>query len=410
MKTEHHTGTHVQKVARGGNAAKANEAAKASTSKDAEAAGGFSTLLTLLASDQSAPTSLGGESQPPNQLDATEIAPNVAGVSGLGLGLSDSADHSVLLAQLGQGFARPPDGAVAAGTDKGGDPSVRSGRMVHGGLKAGELSEAADEGKTRSGGKIQTELNSTATPGKGEGGVDKKDTQFKTTGHAKPDNLQNQLFSAALESRSDRHVQLTKTAELAELSAQVNRAGGMDGTLRQAERALAKFTTSRSNDSVDGVWGSQALYSGSPQGIEPTNATEGMVAPELMVAEQVKYWISQDVQNAELKIDGFDGLPVDVSITLKGNEASVDFRTDQEGIRDVLQSTETHLKEVLAREGLVLSGMSIGASLQQGSRDSHQGRNPESRRRMEVSPADTPLVGSITTQSAVAGKSIDVFV
>lgn len=402
MKTENHVGTHAQKVTRGSNAPKANDSAKASVTKEADAPGGFLTLLAQLATDQSTPMPPGGDSQAPNELSSTEIAASLVG---------DSSDHSALLAQLGQTFARPIDGAATAGADKGGgDSSVRLGRLVHGGLKAVDLSEAAVDVTTQNSGKTRGEMSSAATLSKGEGGTDAKNLNSKASGHAKPDNLQSHALNASLEARSDMHVRQTQMAELAELSAQANRAGAMDGTLRQAERALAKFTTARASDNVDGVWGSQALFSGSPQGVEPANATEAMVAPELMVAEQVKYWISQDIQNAELKIDGFDGLPVDVSITLKGNEASVDFRTDQEGIREILQSTESHLKDVLAREGLVLSGVSIGASMQQGGRESPQGRGPESRRRIEASLADVPVVGNSRQVQVVAGKSVDVFV
>ena len=84
------------------------------------------------------------------------------------------------------------------------------------------------------------------------------------------------------------------------------------------------------------------------------------VGPEMQVAEQVSYWISQDIQNAELTLDGLGKDPVEVSIRMHGNEAQVSFRTDELQTRDLLQGAASHLKELLQSEGLVLSGVSVG--------------------------------------------------
>lgn len=45
------------------------------------------------------------------------------------------------------------------------------------------------------------------------------------------------------------------------------------------------------------------------------------------VAEQVAYWVNQKTQNAELTLQR-DGHPVEVSVSLSGNEAHVSFRGD----------------------------------------------------------------------------------
>lgn len=85
-------------------------------------------------------------------------------------------------------------------------------------------------------------------------------------------------------------------------------------------------------------------------------------APEAAIADQVGYWIAQGIQNAELSFDGADALPVQVSISLSGNEAHVEFRTDQPETRELLSGSAGHLKDLLHSEGMVLSGLSVASS------------------------------------------------
>jgi flagellar hook-length control protein FliK len=88
----------------------------------------------------------------------------------------------------------------------------------------------------------------------------------------------------------------------------------------------------------------------------------GGVSPDMQVAQQVTYWISQDIQNAELKLDGLGKEVVEVSISMNGNEAHVTFRTDELQARTMLEGATAHLKDLLQSEGLVLSGVSVGTS------------------------------------------------
>lgn len=86
------------------------------------------------------------------------------------------------------------------------------------------------------------------------------------------------------------------------------------------------------------------------------------LTPEEFIAKQVNFWVTQKTQAAELKLDGFGDQPVEVSISLTGNEAQVAFRSDHAGARELLESAMPHLKEMLQSEGLLLSGMSVGTS------------------------------------------------
>ena len=130
------------------------------------------------------------------------------------------------------------------------------------------------------------------------------------------------------------------------------------------------------------------------------------------MAEQVSYWISGKVQNAELRLDVFGREPVDVSISMKGNEAQVEFRTDQPEVRQVLEGALGQLKTLLKDEGLSLAGVFVGSSGQQ-----REGANPSPRQpgdaaarraRVEVSETVTSVKPSGTRP--LAGRSVDLFV
>lgn len=101
-------------------------------------------------------------------------------------------------------------------------------------------------------------------------------------------------------------------------------------------------------------------------------------AAEEALAEQVTYWVNQKVQSAEMTVSR-DGQPVEVSVTLSGNEAQVAFRSDQEQTRQLLDASMAQLSEMLRGQGLVLSGASVGTSARDGrsSGDQPQGRTPK---------------------------------
>nr|WP_315207496.1 flagellar hook-length control protein FliK [uncultured Albidiferax sp.] len=132
-------------------------------------------------------------------------------------------------------------------------------------------------------------------------------------------------------------------------------------------------------------------------------------APEAAVADQVSYWISQGIQNAELTFEGTDAQPVQVSISLSGNEAHVEFRTDQVETRDLLTGSAAHLKDLLQSEGMVLSGLSVGSS-------GAGGTNARERRAPSEAPQKTarpgPEVAAVrpTAPQGSSGRSVDLFV
>ena len=101
----------------------------------------------------------------------------------------------------------------------------------------------------------------------------------------------------------------------------------------------------------------EPTYSGTALGVSGPDFSQSAaltpaMAPDMQVAEQVTYWVTQNVQNAEMKLDGLGHSPVEVSISVQGNEAQIAFRSDEALTRGVLESAGAHLKDMLQREGM----------------------------------------------------------
>lgn len=180
--------------------------------------------------------------------------------------------------------------------------------------------------------------------------------------------------------------------------------------VRRAERTGEK-TDYGQGGNREGGWGHQALLA-TPAAEQSFTMTEptAVMSPEAMVAEQVNYWVGHDVQNAELKLDGMGDSPVEVSISLQGNEARVEFRTDQLEARQVLEGAVSHLKDLLGNEGLVLSGVSVGSSGAEGAA-SQEGKPQQNGRQATVAvPQAQPVDMNARTAPRLSGRSVDLFV
>lgn len=146
-----------------------------------------------------------------------------------------------------------------------------------------------------------------------------------------------------------------------------------------------------------------------PLGADGVVSPQSATTVESFVAEQVTYWIGQDVQTAELKLDGLGADPVEVSISMQGKEAHVAFRTDEVQARDALENATAHLKELLDRQGVVLSGVSVGTS--HSGDASGQGRQSRPDGRRGVVSTREPVAVEAHRPSRVAnGRTVDLFV
>ena len=176
---------------------------------------------------------------------------------------------------------------------------------------------------------------------------------------------------------------------------------------RDAER---KAQPAAPSGSVTGLSWLESSAAGGPSAAPATVMLDaGVVAPETAVARQVHYWVTRGVQNAELQLDAFGGGQVDVHVSVTGNEAQVEFRTDQPDARRLLQDAMPQLRQMLEQEGMSLSGGFVGTSARQD--PAPNGRPPV---RASVSATDSAgePVASIGAGLAnrTAGRTLDVFV
>ncbi|MCZ8293618.1 MAG: flagellar hook-length control protein FliK [Hylemonella sp.] len=161
-----------------------------------------------------------------------------------------------------------------------------------------------------------------------------------------------------------------------------------------------------------GGWSGVAQPEGARMDV-PTVAPDGGLTTEMRVAEQVSYWIGRGAQNAELEVEGLGEGPVKVSIELQGQEARVEFRADQAQTRQVLQDAMPHLRELLEREGLVLSGMSVGTSGSERGDAGQPGQGRQGGRQGQAGVPELPavaLVAAAHRATPLSGRSVDLFV
>jgi flagellar hook-length control protein FliK len=192
---------------------------------------------------------------------------------------------------------------------------------------------------------------------------------------------------------------------------------------------LTKQDKPQSERAGFGLKAAEPTYLGSTLGVSlpdfsQSGAAAPVLAPEMQVAEQVSYWVSHNVQNAELSLDGLGQAPVQVSISVQGNEAQIVFRSDEAATRSLLEGAGSHLKDLLQREGLLLTDVSVGGSGNPGnagnwgnSGNSASGeagggerRGRQNVRQGVIGPLQvTGLDGGIRLR-ADAGRAVDLFV
>lgn len=129
------------------------------------------------------------------------------------------------------------------------------------------------------------------------------------------------------------------------------------------------------------------------------------------LAQRMHVWIAGGVQSAQLQLDAFGAGSVDVRVAVKGDEAVVAFHCDQPQARQLLAQAMPQLEELLAREGLVLSGGFVGASPEQhaGARDGSRERFAAGARSVRAPDAPVPAPGAARAR-ALTGAAVDLFV
>jgi flagellar hook-length control protein FliK len=191
---------------------------------------------------------------------------------------------------------------------------------------------------------------------------------------------------------------------LAEMSAQARQGG------RSAEEGGTASPALGLNTDVGSASFTESLSTAADA--TPTAADGSAMAGDGVQAEPVAFWVNQKTQNAELTLDR-DGQPVEVRVSLTGNEAHVTFRSDQAQTREALDASMLQLRELLQREGLVLAGVTVGSSGSQGEggQGEQSGRQGARQGRVVATTGDAAEgPARVRTPGQGGTRGVDVFV
>ena len=223
--------------------------------------------------------------------------------------------------------------------------------------------------------------------------------------------LQSAAAASLVEARALKQSSMADAvARETDLSGALLSSGVGEDVFRQIDRAGSKSLVQTTVSGLEGVWGAQTFQVGNHVDAPSVIADVPMLSPEQAVADTVSYWVTQGVQNAELKLDGFDGEPIAVSISLKGDEAQINFRTDQPEVQKILEGAVAHLKALLSSEGLVLTGVSVGGSGQQGAGAQEQRNRPDDVRQATILMSNERQTESQVRVNKPVGRALDLYV
>lgn len=366
---------------------------------DASAAGGFLAILTALEpqTDQegaAAQTQVTTEDQP-QMADLPAADPTIA------LALNFSTDLATLLAQAGEHVAEK----MSTVGDPG--PSVAKGgtRLLASAIGAEKMEMTAAASASPGGEKLEKSRPSL------DGLLEQTTQVFRAQIHkARGAELQADVAARLAESHTLKLSSLVDgMAREPALSGALLTSGIGDGVVRQADRPIARPSFVPAGAGVEGIWGQQAFQAGNRVDAPSAMADSSMLSLESKVADKVSYWVTQGVQNAELTLDGLGGESVKVSISLKGDEAHVGFRTDQPEIRRVLEGAVAHLKDLLISQGLVLSGVFVGTSSQDGA-GTQERRSRTGTRHATITTTEAAPAESRPRVNPSVGSAVDLFV
>jgi flagellar hook-length control protein FliK len=184
--------------------------------------------------------------------------------------------------------------------------------------------------------------------------------------------------------------------------------GLADAMVRTQEKPGNKASGTQGGTGFEGLFGSSTVgLAGRDASYEVAAASA--TVPDSAIAETVSYWVTHGIQNAELTLDGFGGDPVEVSISLNGDQAQIDFRTNQTDVRQLLESATADLKELLAGEGLQLAGLSVGLTGGGSAQSGSQQQKPAARQAAIVASPAVTITASRSTNLTV-GRTLDLFV
>lgn len=170
------------------------------------------------------------------------------------------------------------------------------------------------------------------------------------------------------------------------------------------DRAMPGGTTEVWGGASAGPEASPSVETGTPV------AEASQTAAEDALAEQVAFWVSENLQNAELTVT-HDGKPVEVSVSMSGKEAHIVFGSDQSETRELLDASVAQLRDLLNAEGLTLSGVTVGESGARNANSDGGGDTPRGRQGGRQAQVLAPVAETGAARASVLTDSaVDVFV
>lgn len=178
---------------------------------------------------------------------------------------------------------------------------------------------------------------------------------------------------------------------------------------RSGDRLAVRSPFVPAGSALAGAWAERATSGGSSAAMTIYAPDATVAVPETAVAEKLNYWIARGVQNAELQLDAFGGGTVKVNISVQGQHAQVEFRSDQPEARKLLQDAMPQLGDMLKGEGLLLSGGFVGSSAQRDPGAPERKGNPRVMR-STIMGVEAQTVDGTPALSRTPGRAVDLFV
>jgi flagellar hook-length control protein FliK len=140
--------------------------------------------------------------------------------------------------------------------------------------------------------------------------------------------------------------------------------GPRDHTLAGAAGAAGGGNAGTAGSDMGGLGAGGDGGSESPAGQSaadtPTDANPYSETADEAASEGMGHWSANNLRQASLSVGGGDDA-INIQLSMNGSEVSVDFRTDSAEARAGLQQGGESLSELLARSGIQLGGVSVGA-------------------------------------------------
>lgn len=367
---------------------------------------GFMAILASLGNPASTDLPAGNVAMP---ADGASIASD-ANVNGM-----LTQDATALLAQALQWASAP--GAPSADTrGVDGDGSQLAGVIAPMSAALAGVKGSKPDALTQVPGTLNADAGWGATQqaaisgGKGKGGKDQLDTaalqSLPATGMAALGVVEGRT-----EGQDAKFIQVDLLAKMAPSMAESIAPTSINVSKREERSSVVGVFQPNSTHEVVGA-PNPGGWSGNIVGSAASATPDAAVVTQTYVAEKIAYWISNDVQKAEMKLDGLGDKPVEVSISMNGNQAHVAFRTDEVQARDALENASLQLKEMLQRDGVILSGMSVGTSASGNSgAGGQQDRNARQGSKNVLAMVDQPARVDISINDKnTVGRALDLFV